>query len=156
MSRRQAAEKREVAPDSRYGDVIVSRFVNALMWKGKRSLAERVFYGALEKVAKLEKREPVPFFHEILERCKPALEVRSRRVGGATYPVPVSLRPERAQALSIRWLIQSARKRSEKTMNERLFGEMRDASAGRGGAIKKKEDTEKMAEANRSFSHYRW
>lgn len=156
MSRRRSAEKREVLPDPRFGDLVVARLMNVIMWDGKKSTAESILYGALDKVEALEKREGRLVLHEALERCKPGLEVRSRRVGGATYPVPVELRPERAQALSFRWLIQSARKRSEKTMLERLAGEIRDASQGRGGAVKKREDTHKMADANRAFSHYRW
>ena len=130
--------------------------MNSLMWEGKKSIAEKIVYGALEKIESKGGKEGRQVFHEAMDNVRPSLEVRSRRVGGATYPVPVEVRPERAQALAIRWLIQSARKRSEKTMMERLAGELSDASQSRGAAVKKREDTHKMADANRAFSHYRW
>ncbi len=153
--RRHRAKKRKVFVDPSCEDEVMVRFVNALMWRGKKSLARDLFYGALAKIGSKEKTEK-ELFHEALANVKPALEIRSRRVGGATYPVPVQVRPERAQALGIRWLIHSARKRSEKTMLERLANEFKDVLAGRGGSVKRREDTHKMAEANRAFSHYRW
>src|SRR3954467_3040953 len=156
MSRRRAAEKREVLPDAKYHDIVLSKFMNTLMERGKKSVAERVVYGALDEVQSKLKQDPVPAFHEALENVKPAVEVRSRRVGGATYQVPVEVRPERRQALAIRWIIQAARSRNENTMVERLSGELLDAANNRGTAVKKREDTHKMAEANRAFSHYRW
>ena len=156
MSRRHAAEKREVLPDAKYGDIVLTKFMNCLMYQGKKSAAETIVYGAMSQVEKKSKGDPVKAFHEALTNVKPHLEVRSRRVGGATYQVPVEVRPERAQALAIRWLITAARGRSEKTMSARLSGELMDASQNRGNAVKKREDTHRMAEANRAFSHYRW
>ena len=156
MSRRRAAEKREVLPDAKYHDIVLSKFMNTLMERGKKSVAERVVYGALDEVQNKLKQDPVPAFHEALENVKPAVEVRSRRVGGATYQVPVEVRPERGQALAIRWIISAARKRAEHTMAARLSAELMDAAANRGSAVKKREDTHRMAEANRAFSHYRW
>src|SRR5919109_3921211 len=156
MSRRRAAEKREVLPDAKFGDIVISKFMNTLMERGKKSVAERVVYGALDEIEAKLKQDPVPAFHEALENVKPAVEVRSRRVGGATYQVPVEVRPERRQALPIRWLITAARSRNENTMVERLSGELLDAANNRGTAVKKREDTHRMAEANRAFSHYRW
>jgi small subunit ribosomal protein S7 len=156
MSRRRAAEKREVLPDAKFGDIVLTKFMNTLMERGKKSVAERVVYGALDEVQAKLKQDPVPAFHEALENVKPAVEVRSRRVGGATYQVPVEVRPERRQALAIRWLIAAARNRNETTMVDRLSGELMDAANNRGTAVKKREDTHKMAEANRAFAHYRW
>ena len=156
MSRRHAAEKREVLPDAKYGDRVLTKFMNNLMVDGKKSVAERIVYSALERAQSKLKREPVEIFHEALENVKPSVEVRSRRVGGATYQVPVEVRAERRQALAIRWLISAARGRNEKTMIDRLSGELMDAANNRGAAVKKREDTHKMAEANRAFSHYRW
>ncbi len=156
MSRRHAAEKREVLPDAKYKDIVLTKFMNSLMLDGKKSTAEGIVYGAFDIVEKKTGNSPVEVFHEALDKVKPELEVRSRRVGGATYQVPVEVRSERAQALAIRWVIGSARKRSELTMVERLSGELLDASNERGGAVKKREDTHKMAEANRAFAHYRW
>ncbi len=156
MSRRHRAEKREVLPDPKFKDVILSKFMNQIMIDGKKSTAERIVYGALDLVEHRAKKDPVEVFREALEAISPAVEVRSRRVGGATYQVPVEVRPERRQALAIRWLAAAARARSENTMRERLAGELMDASQGRGNAVKKREDTHKMAEANRAFSHYRW
>jgi len=156
MSRRHRAEKREINPDPKFGDVVVTKFMNAIMYEGKKSVAEKIVYGALDQVRDKTKQEPVSIFHQALDNVAPHVEVRSRRVGGATYQVPVDVRPERRQALAIRWLITAARGRNEKTMVERLSGELMDASNNRGTAVKKREDTHKMAEANRAFSHYRW
>ncbi|WP_028032969.1 30S ribosomal protein S7 [Chelativorans sp. J32] len=156
MSRRHRAEKREINPDPKFGDVVVTKFMNAIMYEGKKSVAEKIVYGALDQVRDKTKQEPVAIFHQALDNVAPHVEVRSRRVGGATYQVPVDVRPERRQALAIRWLISAARGRNEKTMVERLSGELMDASNNRGTAVKKREDTHKMAEANRAFSHYRW
>ena len=156
MSRRHAAEKREVLPDPIHGDLVVTKFMNNLMLDGKKSVAERIVYGALDKVEGKLKRAPIEVFHEALENIKPSVEVRSRRVGGATYQVPVEVRPERREALAIRWLITASRGRNENTMEERLAGELVDAVQSRGTAVKKREDTHKMADANKAFSHYRW
>jgi small subunit ribosomal protein S7 len=156
MSRRRAAEKREVLPDAKYGDVVVSKFINNLMFHGKKSAAEDIVYGAFTRIEKQGKNEPIRVFHDALDNVRPQIEVRSRRVGGATYQVPVEVRSDRAQALAIRWLIDAARKRSENTMEERLFKELLEASDNRGSSVKKREDTHRMAEANRAFSHYRW
>ena len=156
MSRRHRAEKRPVLPDPKFKDAVVSKFMSCLMYDGKRSVAEKIVYGAFDKIESKSGNEPVKVFHDALENVRPHLEVRSRRVGGATYQVPVEVRSERAQALAIRWLIDSSRKRGEITMVDRLSAELLDASNNRGNAIKKREDTHKMAEANRAFSHYRW
>lgn len=156
MSRRHAAEKREVLPDAKFGDKVLTKFMNNLMLDGKKSVAESIVYGALDRVQSRLKREPIAAFHEALENVKPSLEVRSRRVGGATYQVPVEVRSERREALAIRWLITAARKRNENTMEERLAAELADAVNNRGTAVKKREDTHKMADANKAFSHYRW
>lgn len=156
MSRRHKAEKREILPDAVFGDVVLSKFINSVMQDGKKSTAEAIVYGALEKMKSRGAQDPLRTFHEALENVRPHLEVRSRRVGGATYQVPVEVRPVRAQALAFRWLIDMSRKRSENTMVDRLSGELMDAANNRGAAIKKREDTHKMAEANRAFSHYRW
>ncbi|MGH6929959.1 MAG: 30S ribosomal protein S7 [Dongiaceae bacterium] len=156
MSRRRTAEKREIQPDPKFGDVVVSKFMNCLMYEGKKSVAETIVYGAFEQIQKKSGNDPVKVFHDALGNVKPQLEVRSRRVGGATYQVPVEVRPDRAQALAIRWLIGTARERSESTMVDRLCGELLDASNNRGNSVKKREDTHRMAEANKAFSHYRW
>ena len=156
MSRRHAAEKREILPDAKYGDRVLTKFMNNLMVDGKKSTAERIVYNALERVEGRPKREPIEVFHEALDNVKPSVEVRSRRVGGATYQVPVEVRPVRREALAIRWLITAAKNRNENTMEERLAGELADAVNGRGTAVKKREDTHKMADANKAFSHYRW
>ncbi len=156
MSRRHAAEKREVLPDAKYGDRVLTKFMNNLMYDGKKSVAESIVYGAMERVEGRLKRSPIEVFIEALDNIKPSVEVRSRRVGGATYQVPVEVRPERREALAIRWLIDSSRKRNENTMEERLAAELADAVNGRGTAVKKREDTHKMADANKAFSHYRW
>jgi len=156
MSRRHRAEKRDIIPDPKFGDIIVSKFMNSLMNHGKKSVAEGIVYGAFDMVQDRSKQDPIAVFHQALDNIRPAVEVRSRRVGGATYQVPVEVRADRQQALAIRWLIDSARKRGENTMAERLSGELLDALNGRGQAVKKREDTHRMAEANRAFSHYRW
>jgi small subunit ribosomal protein S7 len=156
MARRRAAEKREVNPDPKYGDVVITKFINNLMLDGKKSVAERIVYGAFSLIESRQGKSPVDVFHEAMENVRPQIEVRSRRVGGATYQVPVEVRQDRKQALSIRWLIAAARGRSENTMVERLAGELLDAANGRGSAVKKREDTHRMAEANKAFAHYRW
>jgi small subunit ribosomal protein S7 len=156
MSRRHRAEKRDVIPDAKYGDLVLTKFMNSLMRDGKKSAAESIVYGAFEIVEVKTKQDPITVFHGALDNIRPAVEVRSRRVGGATYQVPVEVRTDRQQALAIRWLIESARKRGENTMRERLSGELMDAMNGRGQAVKKREDTHRMADANRAFSHYRW
>jgi len=156
MSRRHSAEKREIIPDAKYGDTVLSKFMNSIMYAGKKSVAEAIVYGALDQVESRSRQDPVGIFHQALENVAPQIEVRSRRVGGATYQVPVEVRMERRQALAIRWLITSARGRNERTMVERLSGEFLDAANNRGNAVKKREDTHRMAEANRAFSHYRW
>ena len=156
MSRRHRAEKREVLPDAKYGDLVLTKFMNNLMYHGTKSSAETIVYGALDIVEAKTRREPVEVFREALDNIKPAVEVRSRRVGGATYQVPVDVRPERREALAIRWLITAARGRNENTMIDRLSGELIDAINNRGNAVKKREDTHKMADANKAFSHFRW
>ena len=156
MSRRHAAEKRKVLPEPKYGDLVLAKFINNLMVDGKKSTAERIVYGALDIVKVKTGQDPIEQFHTALENIRPAVEVRSRRVGGATYQVPVEGRSVRAQALAIRWLIGMSRKRNENTMTERLAGEFLDAVNNRGAAVKKREDSHKMAEANKAFSHYRW
>ena len=156
MSRRHRAEKREPLPDPKFGSVIINRFMNAVMKQGKKSVAESIVYGAFDKIHGKTKQDPLGVFHQALDNVSPAIEVRSRRVGGATYQVPVEVRTERRQALAIRWIIIAARGRNEKTMGERLSAELLDAANNRGTAVKKREDTHKMAEANRAFSHYRW
>ena len=156
MSRRHSAEKREINPDPKFGNLVVSKFMNSIMREGKKSVAEAIVYGALEIVEGKTKSNPVGIFQQALDNVMPSLEVRSRRVGGATYQVPVEVRTSRRQALGIRWIIIAARDRNERTMTERLSAELLDASNNRGNAVKKREDTHKMAEANRAFSHYRW
>ncbi|GJE54610.1 MULTISPECIES: 30S ribosomal protein S7 [Methylobacterium] len=156
MSRRHSAEKREIIPDAKYGDIVLTKFMNSIMYEGKKSVAEGIVYGAFEIVESRSRTNPIEVFRAALENVAPAIEVRSRRVGGATYQVPVEVRTERRQALAIRWLIQAARGRNDRTMVERLSGELLDAANNRGNAVKKREDTHRMAEANRAFSHYRW
>jgi small subunit ribosomal protein S7 len=156
MARRRAAEKREVLPDPKYGDAVLSRFMNAIMLHGKKSGAERIVYGAFDKIESRTSRAPLELFHEALDNVKPPLEVRSRRVGGATYQVPVDIRAERRTSLAMRWLVRSARGRRGRSMSEKLAGELMDASTGQGAAVKRREDTHRMAEANRAFVHYRW
>ena len=156
MSRRHAAEKREIIPDPKFGNIVVSKFMNAIMYDGKKSVAEGIVYGALSTIEGKTKQNPLTVFQQALDNVMPSIEVRSRRVGGATYQVPVEVRTSRRQALGIRWIIAAARERNERTMTERLSAELLDASNNRGNAVKKREDTHKMAEANRAFSHYRW
>ena len=156
MSRRHSAEKREINPDPKYGNLVVSKFMNALMYDGKKSVAEGILYGAFDIIETKTKGNAVEIFAQAVGNIKPQIEVRSRRVGGATYQVPVEVRTTRRQALGIRWIISAARERNEKTMTERLSAELLDASNSRGNAVKKREDTHRMAEANRAFSHYRW
>ena len=156
MSRRHAAQKREVIPDPKFHDLVVTKFMNAVMKEGKKSVAERMVYGAFEKMESKGKANPLVLFKTALDNVMPAVEVRSRRVGGATYQVPVEVRNERRQALAIRWIIAAARSRNETTLIDKLSGELLDAANNRGSAVKKREDTHKMAEANRAFSHYRW
>ncbi|GGD05665.1 30S ribosomal protein S7 [Aquisalinus flavus] len=156
MSRRHRAEKRVVHPDPKFGDKIVSKFMNYVMLDGKKPAAEKIVYGAFDRVEAKMKRPPVELFHEALDNVTPAIEVRSRRVGGATYQVPVEVRPDRKVALAMRWIIDAARKRNETTMVDRLSNELMDAAQNRGAAVKKREDTHRMAEANRAFAHYRW
>ena len=156
MSRRHRAEKREIIPDPKFGDVVLTKFMNSVMYDGKKTTAEGIVYGAFDIIEEKTKTDPIEVFRQALENVAPAIEVRSRRVGGATYQVPVEVRPERRQALAIRWLIKAARARNDKTMVERLSGELMDAANNRGSAVKKREDTHRMAEANRAFSHYRW
>jgi small subunit ribosomal protein S7 len=156
MSRRHRAEKREIIPDPKFGDIVVTKFMNSVMHDGKKSVAEAIVYGALESIEQKLKSDPLAVFKQALDNVAPAIEVRSRRVGGATYQVPVEVRTDRRQALAIRWLIQAARERNDKTMVDRLSAELMDAANSRGNAVKKREDTHRMAEANRAFSHYRW
>jgi small subunit ribosomal protein S7 len=156
MSRRRRPDKREILPDPKFGDIVLSKFMNSVMLDGKKAVAEGIIYSALDVIEARAKRDPIGVFHDALNNVKPGIEVRSRRVGGATYQVPVEVRPERAQALAIRWLITAARGRSEHTMDARLSAELMDAANNRGNAVKKREDTHRMAEANRAFSHYRW
>ncbi len=156
MPRRREVTKREITPDPKYKSPLVSRFVNSIMKQGKKSVAERIFYGALDIVAQRAKEDPLKLFEKCVNNVKPVLEVKSRRVGGATYQVPTEVRPERRTALAIRWLINYSRERSEKSMQEKLAGELLDAANNRGGAIKKRDDVHKMAEANKAFAHYRW
>jgi len=156
MPRRREVPKRPIMPDPKYNSVIVAKFINGIMRKGKKSLARRIFYNAMDIIAKRSKEDPLKVFEKALENVKPIVEVRSRRIGGATYQVPVEVRPERRQALAIRWLVSYAKARGEKSMAERLAGELMDAYHEKGAAFKKKEDTHRMAEANKAFAHYRW
>jgi len=156
MSRRRAAIKREVLPDHKFNDLVITRFMNRIMQDGKKSVSERIVYGAFNIVSEKTKKEPLEFFHSALDNVKPNLEVKSRRVGGATYQVPMEVRPRRAQTLAMKWIIDSALKRNEKTMKERIASEIIEAHNNKGNAVKKREETHKMAEANRAFSHFRW
>jgi small subunit ribosomal protein S7 len=156
MSRRHSAEKREILPDPKFGNVVVTKFMNSIMYAGKKSVAETIVYGAFEMIEGKTKQSPITVFEQALDNVMPSIEVRSRRVGGATYQVPVEVRHDRRQALGIRWIISAARERNEKTMTERLSAELLDASNSRGNAVKKREDVHRMAEANRAFAHYRW
>ena len=157
MSRRKSATKREILPDSKYNNLVVAKCINVVMWDGKKEVAENIVYGALDKLKKMAKDgDELAAFLEAVDALKPSVEVKGRRVGGATYQVPVEVRPARQQTLALRWLIMFARKRGERSMEDRLFGELRDALNGQGGAFKKKIDTHKMAEANKAFAHFRW
>jgi small subunit ribosomal protein S7 len=156
MSRRRAAEKREILPDPKFGDQVVTKFINSVMYQGKKSVAELIVYGAFDVIQGRTGQEPLRIFHDAMTNVRPTVEVRSRRVGGATYQVPIEVRSDRSQALAIRWIIAAARGRNENTMRERLSGELMDAANNRGSAVKKREDTHRMADANKAFSHYRW
>ncbi len=156
MSRRHRADKREIIPDPKYHNEVVAKFMNSVMYQGKKSVAEKIVYDAFEIIEKKAKQDPLAVFRSALDNVMPSIEVRSRRVGGATYQVPVEVRMDRRQALAIRWLLGAARGRNERTMTEKLSGELLDAANNRGNAVKKREDTHRMAEANRAFSHYRW
>ena len=156
MSRRRAAEKRKILPDHKFKDLVIAKFMNRIMLDGKKSISEKIVYGAFDILSKKIDKEPLNFFHEALDNVKPNLEVKSRRVGGATYQVPMEVRPRRAQTLAMKWIVDCAVKRNEKTMRERVAGEIFDAYNNKGNAVKKREETHKMAEANRAFSHFRW
>ena len=156
MSRRRAAEKRTILPDHKFKDLILAKFMNRIMKDGKKSVSEKIIYGAFDIVSKKTDKSPIEYFHDALNNVKPSLEVRSRRVGGATYQVPMEVRPRRAQALAMKWIVDSAIKRNEKTMRERVASEIMDAFNNKGNAVKKREEVHKMAEANRAFSHFRW
>ena len=156
MSRRRRAERREIVPDAKFGDLVLAKFMNSLMYSGKKSAAETIIYGAFDTIQSKTKQDPLAVFHEALRNVSPAIEVKSRRVGGATYQLPIEVRTDRSRALAIRWIINAARARNEPNMTGRLSGELMDAANNRGSAVKKREDTHKMAEANRAFSHYRW
>ncbi|MFO0389689.1 MAG: 30S ribosomal protein S7 [Alphaproteobacteria bacterium] len=156
MSRRHSAQKRQVLPDAKFGDIVLTKFINTMMYDGKKSAAEAIAYSALDLIKKKTSADPIKFFRDALDNIKPSVEVRSRRVGGATYQVPTEVRSERQLALALRWLIEASRNRKEKTMSDRVAAELMDAANGRGGAVTKRENTHKMAEANKAFSHYRW
>ena len=156
MSRKRKAPIRKIYPDPKYGSVIISKFINSIMYDGKRSTAERILYNALEKIKEKSKEDPIKVFNSAISNVKPNLEVRSRRVGGATYQVPVEVKATRGQALALRWLMDATRKRKNKTMAEKLYAEILDASQNKGSAIKKREDVHKMAESNKAFAHFRW
>jgi|TARA_B000000477_G_scaffold6129_1_gene5037 small subunit ribosomal protein S7 len=156
MPRRRSPEKRKILPDPKYKDIIVAKFMNHIMKDGKKSVAEKIVYGAFNKIDQAAKTDPVELFKKALDTIGPMVEVKSRRVGGATYQVPIEVRPSRRQALAMRWLVEAARKRSEKSMDHRLAGELADAAEGKGSAVKKKEDVHRMAEANKAFSHFRF
>ena len=156
MPRRRSPEKRKILPDPKYKDIIVAKFMNHIMKDGKKSVAEKIVYGAFNKIDEISKTDPVELFKKALDIIGPMVEVKSRRVGGATYQVPIEVRPSRRQALAMRWLVEAARKRNEKSMDHRLAGELADAAEGKGSAVKKKEDVHRMAEANKAFSHFRF
>jgi len=156
MPRRKAAEQRRIDPDPKYGDVVVAKFISRLMKNGKRSVAERIFYQAMDRIEAMTKQDPLAVFRQAMTNARPHLEVKSRRVGGATYQVPIEVRPKRAQALAMRWLLATSRNRGEKSMTDKLANELIDAANGRGATVKKKDDTHRMAEANKAFAHYRW
>ena len=156
MSRRRAAEKRTILPDHKFKDLILAKFMNRIMKDGKKSVSEKIIYGAFDIVSKKTDKSPIEYFHDALNNVKPSLEVRARRVGGATYQVPMEVRPRRAQSLAMKWIVDSAIKRNEKTMKERVASEIMDAFNNKGNAVKKREEIHKMADANRAFSHFRW
>ncbi|VAW76293.1 SSU ribosomal protein S7p (S5e) [hydrothermal vent metagenome] len=156
MSRRRAAERREILPDPKFGNLMLARFINMVMKSGKKSVAERIIYGALDQIQSRGDSDPIELLDKALDNIRPSVEVKSRRVGGATYQVPVEVRPARRTTLAMRWVIDAARKRGEKSMALRLAGELMDASESRGSAVKRKEDTHRMADANKAFAHYRW
>ena len=156
MARRRTAERREILPDPIYNSTLVTKFINGMMWAGKKSIAEQIFYGAMEKIGEKTGEEPLKIFKKAVETVAPTLEVKSRRIGGATYQVPLEVSKDRRNTLAIRWIVSNARGRSEKTMRDRLVGELLDSTSGRGGAVKKKDDVHRMAEANKAFAHYRF
>jgi small subunit ribosomal protein S7 len=156
MARRRVAERRDVLPDPIYNSVLVTKFINGMMWEGKKTVAEQIFYGAMEKIGEKTGEEPLKVFKKALDLVAPTLEVKSRRIGGATYQVPLEVTKDRRNTLAIRWIVSNARNRSEKTMTDRLVGELLDSQSGRGGAVKKKDDVHRMAEANKAFAHYRF
>ncbi|HVQ55936.1 MAG TPA: 30S ribosomal protein S7 [Pyrinomonadaceae bacterium] len=156
MARRRVAERREILPDPIYNSTMVTKFINGMMWEGKKSVAEQIFYGAMEKIGEKTGEEPLKIFKKAVDSVAPTLEVKSRRIGGATYQVPLEVTRDRRNTLAIRWIVSNARGRSEKTMMDRLVGELLDSQSGRGGAMKKKEDVHRMAEANKAFAHYRF
>ena len=156
MARRRVAERREILPDPIYNSTLVTKFINGMMWAGKKSVAEQIFYGAMEKIGEKTGEEPLKVFKKAVDSVAPTLEVKSRRIGGATYQVPLEVSRDRRNTLAIRWIVSNARGRSEKTMQDRLVGELLDSQSGRGGAMKKKEDVHRMAEANKAFAHYRF
>ncbi len=156
MPRRREVPKRDVLPDPKYNSKLVAKFMNNVMRRGKKSLAEQIFYGALDLIGQRTKQDPLEVFHKALDNVRPIIEVKSRRVGGATYQVPVEVRSERRDALAMRWIINYAKQRAEKTMEQKLAGELQDAAQSRGGSVKKREDTHRMADANKAFAHYRW
>jgi len=156
MSRKKQAPKRIVYPDPKYQSLILTKFINFIMYDGKRSVAEKIIYTALERIKEKTKQDPIKIFNDAISKVRPNLEVRSRRVGGATYQVPVEVKSKRSQTLALRWILEASRKRKNKTMSDKLFNELMDASQGKGSSIKKREDTHKMAESNKAFAHYRW
>ena len=156
MARRRVAERRDILPDPIYNSALVTKFINGMMWAGKKSVAEEIFYGAMEKIGEKTGEEPLKVFKKAVESVAPTLEVKSRRIGGATYQVPLEVTKDRRNTLAIRWIVSNARGRSEKTMRDRLVGELLDSGSGRGGAVKKKDDVHRMAEANKAFAHYRF
>ncbi len=156
MARRRTAERREILPDPIYNSTLVTKFINGMMWAGKKTVAEEIFYGAMEKIAEKTGEEPLKVFKKAVDTVAPTLEVKSRRIGGATYQVPLEVSKDRRNTLAIRWIVSNARGRSEKTMRDRLVGELLDSTSGRGGAVKKKDDVHRMAEANKAFAHYRF
>ena len=156
MSRKKQAPKRIVYPDAKYQSLILTKFINFIMYDGKRSVAEKIIYTALDKIKEKTKEDPIKVFNDAIGKVRPNLEVRSRRVGGATYQVPVEVKSKRSQTLALRWILEASRKRKNRTMSDKLFNELMDASQGKGSSIKKREDTHKMAESNKAFAHYRW